>query len=70
MAEGSVGGLVVIDEFVYCVDVTCLGTLSASAVTKHDANDRAHKSFAMTIAARKGFQERSPKKSLKYKPYS
>jgi hypothetical protein len=47
----------VTDEFVYCVDVTCLGILPASAVDKHETKDRACKSFAMTLATIEGIQE-------------
>lgn len=43
----------VTDEFVYCFDATCLGTLTAVAVDKHDITYRVYQKFAM-ICCRDG----------------
>ena len=47
--------MVVTDEFVYCVDVTCLGTIAASAVDKHEARDRAYNIFPMAVDTTRSF---------------
>lgn len=60
--------MVVTDEFVYCVDVTCLGTIAAGAVDKHEARDRAYNTFPMAVDTTRSFLALL-QRSLGYKLY-